>query len=303
MHFSLIEKSRCHWPENPALNQVTWVTAGSSPGIERLWSVWNRGGKMDRLKNIRHERFAQNVVSGLSFAAAYVAVGYKKAGANANAARLMRDDSVSSRVAELRNDLSATTLQLQITEREQRLLALQDRWDRLRQAADARAVGDYSAMMRTGIVVRKFRTIGSGRDAQIIEEYEIDTALVEALNSVERRAAIETGHEQENVNLTGQISAKSIALSKVMTLPELEAIEAKMRALMEAERTGKVIDAPLDENDRGKPRANAASEEPGKLRSAAPTTTQTAVADKPETGAAQDGDMPSDPEALRSWRD
>jgi hypothetical protein len=197
---------------------------------------------MGPLKNIRHERFAQNVVSGLSLAAAYVAAGYKKAGANANAARLMRDDSVSSRVAELRNDLSATTLQLQITERDQRLLALQDRWDRLRQAADARAVGDYAAMMRTGIVVRKLRNIGSGKDAQVIEEYEIDTALVEALNSVERRAAIETGQEQENVNLTGQISAKSIALSKVMTLPELEALEAKMLAVMEAERQGKPIE-------------------------------------------------------------
>src|SRR6516165_5582493 len=107
---------------------------------------------MRRLKNIRRERFAQNVVSGLSLTAAYVAAGYKKAGANANAARLMQDDSVSSRIAELRNELSATTLQLQITEREQRLLALQDRFDRVRKAVDARAAGDYAAMMRTGIV-------------------------------------------------------------------------------------------------------------------------------------------------------
>jgi hypothetical protein len=59
---------------------------------------------------------------------------------------------------------------------------------------------------------------------------------------VARRAAIETGQEQENVNLTGQISAKSIALSKVMTLPELEALEAKMLAAMEAERQSKTIE-------------------------------------------------------------
>jgi hypothetical protein len=64
------------------------------------------------------------------------------------------------------------------------------------------------------------------------------------MNSVERRAAIETGQEQENVSLTGQISAKSITLSKVMTLPELEALEAKMLAAMEAERQGKAIEAP-----------------------------------------------------------
>jgi hypothetical protein len=135
-------------------------------------------------------------------------------------------------------------VQLAITERDQRLIALQERWDGLRQARLARAAGDYHAMMRTGFVIRTLRSIGSGKDAQIVEEYEIDTALVDAMNSVERRAAIETGQEQENVSLTGQISAKSIALSKVMTLPELEALEAKMLAAMEAERQGKAIEAP-----------------------------------------------------------
>jgi hypothetical protein len=57
-----------------------------------------------------------------------------------------------------------------------------------------------------------------------------------------RRAAIETGQEQENVNLTGQISAKSIALSKVMSLEEMEDLERKMLAAMEAERQGKTIE-------------------------------------------------------------
>ena len=46
------------------------------------------------------------------------------------------------------------------------------------------------------------------------------------------------------MNLTGQISAKSIALSKVMSIEDLEALEAKMLAAMEGERPGKVIEAP-----------------------------------------------------------
>jgi hypothetical protein len=41
-------------------------------------------------------------------------------------------------------------------------------------------------MMKTGIVCRKFRSIGSGKDAQVVEEYEIDTSAVEELNSIER---------------------------------------------------------------------------------------------------------------------
>jgi hypothetical protein len=57
------------------------------------------------LKNIRHERFAQNVVSGLSLSVAYVGAGYKKAGASANGARLMATETVSSRVAELRHQI------------------------------------------------------------------------------------------------------------------------------------------------------------------------------------------------------
>ena len=198
---------------------------------------------MGPLNNIRHERFAQNVVSGLSLAAAYVAAGYKKAGANANAARLMRDDSVSSRINQLRNASAASFLQLAVTDREQRLLALQERFDGLRQARLAFAVGDFEAAMRTGFVCRRIRWVG-GKDGREVEEYEINTALIESMNSVEKRAAIETGQEQENVSITGNISAKSIALSRVMSIQELEVLEKKMLAAMEEEKAGKVLEAP-----------------------------------------------------------
>jgi len=135
-------------------------------------------------------------------------------------------------------------VQLAITEREQRLIALQERWDGLRQARAALAVGDYAAAMRTGLVCRKLRTVGGAKNARVVEEYEINTPLIEALNSVEKRVAIETGQEQENVNFTGQVSSRAVALSKVMTIPELEALEKKMLAVIEAEKTGKVVEAP-----------------------------------------------------------
>jgi hypothetical protein len=60
--------------------------------------------------------------------------------------------------------------------------------------------------MRTGVVCRRVRWVG-GKDGREVVEYEINSALIEGLNSVEKRAAIETGQEQENVNLTRQISA------------------------------------------------------------------------------------------------
>ena len=48
--------------------------------------------------------------------------------------------------------------------------------------------------------------------------------------ALEKQVAIETGQwsEKQDVELTGQFSAKSITLSKVMTIPELEELERTM---------------------------------------------------------------------------
>ena len=154
---------------------------------------------------------------------------------------LQRNAAVMQRLRELRTLVTSAFVQLAITGRDQRLIALQERWDGLRQTRAAIAAGDYAAAMRTGLVCRKLRTVGGAKNARVVEEYEINTPLIEALNSVEKRAAIETGKEQENFNLTGQISSNAIALSKVMTIPELEELERKMLAVMEEEKkVGKV---------------------------------------------------------------
>ena len=161
---------------------------------------------MPELRNIRHEKFVQGLLTGLNQTQAYIRAGYSERGAKQSAARLLNNPNVRSRLAELRAENSTQFSQLAVTERDQRLLALQDRWDRVRKAIEARSVGDYAAMMRTGIVCRKLRMLGSGANATAVEEYEIDVSAIEALNSVERRAAIEIGQEQENVQVTGNIS-------------------------------------------------------------------------------------------------
>jgi hypothetical protein len=90
--------------------------------------------------------------------------------------------------------------------------------------------------MRTGVMCQRIRWVG-GKDGREVEEYEVNVALIESLNSVEKRAAIETGQESENVSITGNISAKSIALSKVMSMEELEALEKKMLEAWKRRRT------------------------------------------------------------------
>jgi len=81
------------------------------------------------------------------------------------------------RIQKLRTLVTSAYIALAVAERDQRLLALQERCDGLRQARLARAAGDYDAMMRTDFVCRRVRWIG-GKDGREVEEYEIDTAPV-----------------------------------------------------------------------------------------------------------------------------
>ena len=87
---------------------------------------------MSPLKNIRHEKFCQGIVSGLSQTKAYTAAGYGERGAKQSAARLLNNGEVRSRVSELRQEIESSFVRLQIAERLQRLEAIQDRWDRVR---------------------------------------------------------------------------------------------------------------------------------------------------------------------------
>jgi phage terminase small subunit len=62
---------------------------------------------MTLLANPRHELFCQAIASGKPTMEAYKLAGYKKSSAKANATRLMENDGISSRIAELRAQQSA----------------------------------------------------------------------------------------------------------------------------------------------------------------------------------------------------
>ena len=57
---------------------------------------------MAALKNAKHEHFAQLVSNGESATRAYVLAGYSENGAGQNGGRLMMNDEISSRLAQLR---------------------------------------------------------------------------------------------------------------------------------------------------------------------------------------------------------
>jgi phage terminase small subunit len=194
---------------------------------------------MSALKNTRHEKFCQGIVSGLSQTKAYSGAGYSERGAKQSAARLLTDADVRSRIAELRHEIESHFIRLRITEREERLKAKQWLWDLVRQAITYRALGDFAKMHATGIVRRRYKSVGTGNNAQIVEEYEIDTGAVEALNSIERRAAIETGQEvdRQDINLRGKVNDEAEVLKRAFSFEELEAMRRRIQAVIDAEQT------------------------------------------------------------------
>jgi hypothetical protein len=70
-----------------------------------------------------------------------------------------------------------------VAERLHRLEAIRDRWDSLREAKACFGRDDFEGAMKTGVVLRKKRWIG-GKNGYEVTEYEINTALIESLNSV-----------------------------------------------------------------------------------------------------------------------
>ena len=248
---------------------------------------------MAELKNPKHEKFVQNIVRGLSRAEAYLSAGYSRNGAHASAARLLKNPQVCTRLAELRKAvepiLEQELVKLLVAERLHRIEAIQDRWDRVRAAINAHAREDYEAMMATGVVCRKKRWIG-GKEGYEVEEYEIDTGAIEALNSIEKRAAVETGQEidRQDINVREDLQAQADVLRKAFTLDELEAMDARI----EAARNGtQVVEAPA----LAVPEVQPVPE--GKPGCAAPTAPE-----PPGAGAAEDGVVPSVPKAPSSWR-
>jgi hypothetical protein len=114
-------------------------------------------------------------------------------------------------------------------------------------------------MMKTGVVVRKKRWIG-GKEGYEVEEFEIDTGAIEALNSIEKRAAIETGQEvdRSDISLRGGLAAQAEMLRKAFTLEELEIMDAKMEAALNG--SPKLIDSPValaDEKKQEKPTSSS----------------------------------------------
>jgi len=161
---------------------------------------------MSVLTNSKHEKFAQAVAKGVSASAAYVAAGYSKASAGSNATRMMENEGVSARIAELQAVLAAGTIALEISSRNARVQALQDRWVRLRRVITERAEyylateDPYDKAIpggATGLLCKMY--VGKEADQPV---YKVDTGTLAQLLAHEKQAAEELGQWSEKHEVT-----------------------------------------------------------------------------------------------------
>ena len=99
-----------------------------------------------------------------------------------------------ARVSEIRVQIRAAVVARGIAERQNRVDALNDRWQRMRQVIEARAEsGGTAPGAKTGLLVKTVKAIGTGKDQYEVEEWTVDTALLRELREHEKQAAQELG--------------------------------------------------------------------------------------------------------------
>jgi len=179
------------------------------------------------LTNPKHEKFCLNLNKGMKPTQAYVKAGYSKTGADQSASRLLRNPLICSRVAELREIISSQVVKLEIADRNHRVRALQDRWDKLQQVIAERASDPATAAGpggKTGLLCRTLKSVGSGKDAQLIDEWTVDTGLLREIRA----------HEQQAAQELGQWSADAGAQSQGAQVLQLIVIQAGQQVPLES---------------------------------------------------------------------
>ena len=112
-------------------------------------------------------------------------------------------------IAEARALVDAAVLGRTIAEKAARIEAKDQRWHLLEDVRQARAAGGTG--METGLVVRQYKALGSGKSMQVVEEYAIDTGMLAALDRLEHSAAEELAQlPKPETNI--QIMAQNVQL-------------------------------------------------------------------------------------------
>lgn len=118
-----------------------------------------------------------------------------------------RNPAFAARVQEHRDRWRRELAAKGLVEKRNRVDALNERWEKMRQIIAERAEDEDVANVaggKTGLIIHRMRVIGTGKNAQLVDEYEVDTGLLKELRAHEEQAAKELGQWVEKGELTGK---------------------------------------------------------------------------------------------------
>jgi hypothetical protein len=105
-----------------------------------------------------------------------------------------------------------------IAQREQRVALLDEYLRRLQTVATERGADMPNVPGgKTGLLCRRIKQVGQGKDAQIVEEYELDGTLLREMREHAKQAAQELGQWEESARPTG--SNVAVVVLPVAGLP------------------------------------------------------------------------------------
>lgn len=108
--------------------------------------------------------------------------------------------TIDSHLEEFRQEVRRRGL----ANRERRIRALNDRWDRLQRIMEERAGDPKMAGVpggSTGLLLHNVKGVGAGEKAKVLDIYTVDTGLLKELRELEKQAAQELGQWVERQEL------------------------------------------------------------------------------------------------------
>lgn len=114
----------------------------------------------------------------------------------------------AARVAELVGDMAAVVQTLAIADRHRRVADLDDVRRRLLQVLAERAGDGEMADVpggTSGVLTHTIKIVGVGQNAERVDEYAVDTALLRELRATSEQAAKELGQWSEKVDHSGSV--------------------------------------------------------------------------------------------------
>jgi hypothetical protein len=126
--------------------------------------------------------------------------------------RWKQEPAFRERVAFLRAEIREVVRRRGIASVERRVDALNDRWELMKRVIRERGeeLAGKTAGGATGLLVRTYKVLGSGEDAELISEFQVDTGLLRELRAHEQQAAQELGQWLERKEVSGNEGAPVI---------------------------------------------------------------------------------------------